>query len=529
MPRGSARIYTIVLPSTAQVAKAAKIWLITCGPWWAASSSVHALAFYGAMWALGPRLPPAVVGAAPTFNTEIVQPKIEDVPEIVHYSIGETPDEATVLDTDALSIVEPPKIKEAEQINTSLDDKFEESGGGFYRMSAGSIGGVVGLKASGPGPRPPSSRGSAAIAATGANNKLGSGGMGEGFSGRGKGVRKAMTGGYGGTKGTERAVAGALHWFMRHQNRNGSWSLDRFATNCHDGSCDSGTKLKCDIAATSFALLPYLGAGQTHRTRGPYRRHIADGLAWLMNSQKSDGDLRGPDGTMYVHGLAALTLCEAYGISGDREVGDCAQRAIYFIERAQDPRGGGWRYQPGEPGDTSVVGWQIMALKSAVMAGLAVSPNTIAQAQRFLQSTSTGTHHGLYSYQAGAESTPIMTAVGMLCSQYMGMRRNDPAMMEGMNCLLGHKPDGDIRSAYYWYYGSLAMHNLPGPEWDAWNRRMRRVLLDSQIRYGCASGSWPSQGHQHCEKGGRVMVTSLCTLTLEVYYRYLPIYRNASH
>jgi hypothetical protein len=283
--------------------------------------------------------------------------------------------------------------------------------------------------------------------------------------------------------------------------------------------------LKSTIAGTSFALLPYLGAGQTHTDKGPYRRVIAGGLATIMKHQKSDGDLRGTGGSMYIHGLATLTLCEAFGMSGDPAVGRSAQRAIHFIERAQDPVGGGWRYQPGEPGDLSVVGWQVMALKSGLMSGLSVNSNCLAGASAFLKSASSGTNNGLYSYQRGAPQSHTMTAVGTLCSQFLGVPRDDPSMTESINFLRANMPDGKVRTAYYLYYGAMAMHNDPGPEWDAWNRRMRRVLIDSQVRYGCGSGSWSAQGHTHCEKGGRLMVTSLCALTLEVYYRYLPLYR----
>lgn len=527
MPRGLASIYTIVLPSGAQVFTAAKIWLVTCGPWWATSATVHAVAIYGTMWVMGPRPVPVVVGSAPTFETEIEQP-IVDEPTVDHFAVGETPIEPPDLSTDTLRLAEPPEVVQEEQINGSPDEAFEESGGGLDMPSAGAIGSMTGLKAVGPGARVPDAQGSAAMVPSGLDNEIGSGGKGKGFHGRGKGVRKAMVGGYGGTKASERAVGAALNWFARHQNADGSWALDRYTKGCQDGSCSGVGTLKSDNAATSLALLAYLGAGQTHKSKGPYRKAIFGGIASLLNSQKSDGDLRGPSGTMYVHALSTLVLCEAFGMSGDKQVGASAQRAIHFIERAQDPKGGGWRYQPGEPGDTSVAGWQMMALKSGVMANLAVNPQTIAGLDTFLKSVASGNNKGLFAYQAGTPPSPTMTSVGMLCTQYLGAQRNDPRLTEGVGNLLANLPDGNVRNSYYWYYGTLAMHNLPGPEWDLWNRRMRRILIDSQVRYGCAAGSWSPQGHSHCDPGGRILVTSLCTLTLEVYYRYLPLYKLAN-
>ena len=98
-----------------------------------------------------------------------------------------------------------------------------------------------------------------------------------------------------------------------------------------------------------------------------------------------------------------------------------------------------------------------------------------------------------------------------------------------MGYLMAHLPKPKVRNVYYWYYATQVMHNLPGPEWDIWNRQMRRVLIESQVKEGCAAGSWdpvpsprPIPGRK---PGGRIMVTSLCCLTLEVYYRYLPLYK----
>ncbi|MEK6237097.1 MAG: hypothetical protein N2C14_20500, partial [Planctomycetales bacterium] len=78
---------------------------------------------------------------------------------------------------------------------------------------------------------------------------------------------------------------------------------------------------------------------------------------------------------------------------------------------------------------------------------------------------------------------------------------------------------------YYWYYGTQVMHHYGGDEWAAWNSQMRDLLLASQIKKGIDAGSWEPNGG-HASHGGRVYMTSLALLTLEVYYRHLPIYER---
>jgi aspartokinase len=59
------------------------------------------------------------------------------------------------------------------------------------------------------------------------------------------------------------------------------------------------------------------------------------------------------------------------------------ERAVAYTVAAQHS-GGGWRYQPGDVGDMSQFGWQIMALKSAELAGVKVHDLTEQRAARFL-------------------------------------------------------------------------------------------------------------------------------------------------
>ena len=94
-----------------------------------------------------------------------------------------------------------------------------------------------------------------------------------------------------------------------------------------------------------------------------------------MQTQAADGNLGGHAATfefMYCHGMAACALSEAYGMTHDARLREPVRRAVDYTLRAQDPVGGGWRYKPGDAGDTSQLGWQMMTLKSAELAGIPI-------------------------------------------------------------------------------------------------------------------------------------------------------------
>ena len=469
-----------------EVVQAGKAWVVANGVWWASSVAGHLVVLSALLLVLGKVTAPPPEGEAPAFesnvDTEIAAPQLD------HFDVGETPLEPTELTTDTLSLVDAPTIESSTEIGDASDAMSGGGGGG----SSGGIGGLdqFAVKALGPGP---------AVRGTGlgggAGRGIGSGGEGSGFGARGdQNARRAMVGGYGGTKASERAVAAALNWFARHQNPDGSWGLGTFGNHCSGKPCTgAGIAASADSAATAMALLPFLAAGQTHFSKGPYRRTIQGGLDWLIRHQNSQtGDLR--DGSnMYAHGLAAITLCEAYGLTKDSRLRIAAEGAIRYIESSQIPSTGGWHYAPfptPTPGDTSVVGWQVMALNSAQMSGLEVSPQAIAGAHKWLDAVAHGKSKGLFSYNLETPEKPSMTSVGLLCTQYLGAKRDDPAIQEGIAFLMGRLPQIKARDTYYWYYATQVMHNVPGPEWDTWNREMRRVLIDSQIKDGCAAGSW---------------------------------------
>jgi hypothetical protein len=82
---------------------------------------------------------------------------------------------------------------------------------------------------------------------------------------------------------------------------------------------------------------------------------------------------------------------------------------------------------------------------------------------------------------------------------------------------------------YYNYYGAMTMFQNDGPDgklWKSWDAKMRDHLVKTQVNEGPQQGSWHfSHGHGG-SAGGRVYNTAMATMTLEVSYRYMPVYQK---
>jgi hypothetical protein len=339
---------------------------------------------------------------------------------------------------------------------------------------------------------------------------------------------------FGGTKQSEDAVGRGLGWLVRHQQSDGRWEL-------HRGYDNPGREnLRTDTGATSLALLCFLGAGYTHQD-GKYKDVVRKGLDWLKKIQQPDGNLHdweelGRQTAFYAHGQGTIVLCEAYGMTRDSELLEPAKKALQFIYESQNEQGG-WQYQPRAVGDLSVTGWQVMALQSARMAGFDVPEDVLARVNLFLNSVSSQRGRRYRYKAADPESlfSPAMTAEGLLCRQYLGWKRDHPALIEATGWLLEKENlphwTAGRRNVYYWYYATQVMHHMEGEAWEKWNGALRDQISSAQSKSGKLSGSWhPSspQGdnHEYGEAGGRLYVTCLSILTLEVYYRHLPLYRE---
>ena len=331
---------------------------------------------------------------------------------------------------------------------------------------------------------------------------------------------------------SEAAVKAALEWLGSTQQSDGRWIPSQYGagTERHVAGRDrQAAGSQAETGVSGLALLAFLGAGNTHRD-GQYKDNVRRGLEFLLRSQRADGNLDGPAtpfARMYCHAMAGIALAEAYGLTSDERLREPVRKAVQYTVSAQNATSGGWRYLPGDPGDTSLHGWQLMLLKSAELGGIPTPPNTRNGMIRYLRGAASGTHGGLSSYRPGERVSRPMTAEALVCWQFLGIPRDHPATREAGDYILGELPGSGQVNLYYWYYGTMGMYQMGGDYWQRWNAAMQKALVQTQRKDGPMAGSWDSNtvwgGY-----GGRIYTTAVAALTLEVYYRFLPLYLEAS-
>lgn len=350
----------------------------------------------------------------------------------------------------------------------------------------------------------------------------------------------------------EEAINLGLAFLKKYQAADGSWSLKHFGSGVA-GFDKERPILDSDSAATGLSLMAFLGAGYTH-TEFQYKDSVGRGLQFLIENQKDDGDLYtpiegGPSGSnavwLYSHSIATIALCEAYGMTQDPKLREPAQKAIDFIVTSQHPDRGGWRYSPRFGSDTSVTGWMMMALYSARHADLDVPPEPFKKIEEWLEAAEVPGKPHLYRYNPyapdtaeqrhGRQGTKTMTSVALLMRLYLDWKRDNPNMKKGADYLAQSLPklvgDGNQneRDTYYWYYGTQVMLHMGGEYWEKWNGKLRPMLVETQQKRGAFAGSWnplTPVKDKWGEHAGRLYVTSMNLLSLEVKNRRLPIYED---
>ncbi|MBE7465147.1 MAG: terpene cyclase/mutase family protein [Planctomycetes bacterium] len=281
------------------------------------------------------------------------------------------------------------------------------------------------------------------------------------------------------------------------------------------------------------ATLAYMAVGNLSN-EGPYAHQVSRGVTYLLNSAQPDGIIlknRKGHGTMYNHGLATLCLAEAWGMTRDPRIIDKLEKAIELQVRAQGPRGS-WTYEP-EPrdGDMSITIMQVLALRAAYDAGVAVPKETIDRAVRYINSCQCKPDaQGLVGYGYSGASGPKFstTAAAVMSLQVCGDYR-PKSLKPGLDYLMSGRQAGRDNEWFLYghYYAVQAMFQAsrhPGFQkyWDFWYPSITKTLMSQQVKTGANRGEFKVQ---HARVPG-VMQTAWSILILAVPYNYLPIYQK---
>jgi hypothetical protein len=299
---------------------------------------------------------------------------------------------------------------------------------------------------------------------------------------------------------TIKAVNKALKYLADKQEQDGSWG---------------------NTAITGFALLAFMANGHMPN-QGEYGKQVHKGVLYLCSCARTeDGYLVGPrGGNMYCHGMAALALTQAYGMTGNEDVKKVMKRSIELIIKTQNHEGG-WRYDPSPTGaDISVTIMQVMALRGAKDAGIHVPDKVMDDALKYVNrcydKQSGGYRYLPQSAGAGYARTAAGVCVLQLCGKYDADEiKSAVRYMEKM---------GDDR-AHYWYghyYAAHALNQVGGKVWEDYYKRMRDTLLAPG--YQKPSGEWHNQRLEAAY--GPAYQTAIAVLILSVPTHYLPIYQK---
>ena len=325
----------------------------------------------------------------------------------------------------------------------------------------------------------------------------------------------------GGVAECEKAVSTALEYLKSKQKADGSW-----------GTNNKG-------AMTGFALLCFLGRCETPDSPF-YGDNVMKGIMFLIETQKKHpqklfSQATSGNGPVYEHGIATYALGEMYTLArmgskslpGMRESFEEGVKVI--IDNQQ--KGGSWVYDQStgfySPSreDLSVTGWQYQALKAAKLTNLKINGlhSAIDKTVEYLEDKQTkdggigGTNREAHYNQWN------LTGAGALGLQTLGNGKKSQIKkaIDFSYELYKKEPplwsDGNSQLLYTWYYYQQAFFQAGGEEWDYWNKAVLPQLLQNQNK----DGSWT---HKSAGAGGdNVYATALCTLMLEVYYRYLKV------
>ncbi len=329
----------------------------------------------------------------------------------------------------------------------------------------------------------------------------------------------------GGTPECELAVSRSLAWLKSQQNKDGSWGRNNKA------------------AMTGLTLLCFLGRCETPDSAF-YGDNVRDGMLYLVELARKNpygllSETPQSNPATYEHGIATYALGEMYsfyrlGNSPLPGLKDTFEKGVQTIIAQQNQRGA-WSYggklhaydKDSRGEDLSVTGWQFQALKAAKHSGLKIAglDAAITRCCDYLETKQTkegGFGKGNRDEHYNQWS---LTGCGVLGLQTLAKNKTT-AVKKGIRFLrdfLTAEPLDWERNCnlYCWYYYTQAFFQQGGDDWKFYNAQFLPQVLSAQLADGSfkrGRPNWPAG-----DAADAIYRQCLCTLQLEVYYRYLKV------
>jgi prenyltransferase beta subunit len=307
---------------------------------------------------------------------------------------------------------------------------------------------------------------------------------------------------------TKQVINGALNYLASKQHLDGSWSVK-------EGLAGH------PVAITGYTLLAFMATGNLP-DEGEYRKNVAAGAEFLLDSIQPDGTFRNVSigQYMYNHAIATIALAELYGQGRSNAIRPKLERAVGVILKAQNDTGG-WRYTTSSrDADISVTVLQTVALRAAQGAGMAIPQGAIDRAVAYVR-TCYSEATGGFSYQPGKPPGFARTAAAIYSLQVLG-KYDDPMVKAGSAYLFSNVKDHTFFS-YGNYYAAPAQYMIGGETWRNWYGQIKEKLLGAVLQEGNMD-YWDQKLDPNSV--GPIFSTAVYVHILAMPYHFVPLYQR---
>jgi hypothetical protein len=370
------------------------------------------------------------------------------------------------------------------------------------------------------------------------------------FAGRTDSARadrlRQFAGGYG--EQVEASVVRGLEWLASQQNEAGYWGkVSRYNKTWHSRKWTASLENEQRTTRlTSLCLLAFLAHGETPQSV-EFGSTVQSAIEYLRNQQNTETGLfvpvaskrpakGGEDLGVYAHAQATYALAEAYALTRAPALKRPVERGLQVIIDGQLESGAWGNWYQQNISDSSATSWQIQAFKAAVAAGIRMDGLADAMKKAVGGVSYLYKGDGMWFYRKGPpiktwnKGGPIMSGAMVLSLQLLGLQ-NDPMVLAGLRYMndfgvtewekaWANPINKSLPATYEWYYNTQAVFQRGGSRWKTWNADFAPMLIGNQHAEGWWRGPSQEQGEE------TIYSTSLCTLSLQVYYRILPSFQQ---